>query len=179
MPQLIALTCPICAAPLSPKSDRCDFCGSFIVIKINLPKLDYRSLNQSVIQEHIVDFRRTVRRDPYDEAAHYGLGLAYFNLGLLEDANAELSQAAKLMPENPNIQAQLAVVLRDLARQGDFSARLQMQQRVASALKLDPDNQEALAIQAEIYDFEGRSGEMSQIIQRLIWLNPGMGIASI
>ncbi|MEZ4624085.1 MAG: hypothetical protein R2843_04695 [Thermomicrobiales bacterium] len=35
---------------------------------------------------HIDEYRRRVRSNPFDEEAHYGLGIAYFNLGLLEAA---------------------------------------------------------------------------------------------
>ena len=80
----MVLSCPVCGASLTPDSERGSYCGSFIVIKTDLPKLDRRSLNQGVIQDHIATFRRRVRANNYDEEAHYGLGLAYYSLGLLD-----------------------------------------------------------------------------------------------
>lgn len=150
MPSVIALRCPVCGAPLKPGDERCNFCGAYIVIKTDLPKLDRRTLNQSVIQEHIADFRKRVRSDPYDEEAHYGLGLAYFSLGLTDEAVDELSQAARLMPENPHIQAQLAIALRDSVKSGNASAEHQMNTRIQNALLLDPHHAEATLLKAEV-----------------------------
>ena len=82
------------------------------------PGVDPATLNRAVIDERIAGFRRAIRQDEHDETAHYGLGVAYFNLGLLDEAAEELTIAARLMPENPNIQAQLAVVFADLAARG-------------------------------------------------------------
>lgn len=149
MPQLMALSCPVCAAPLTADSDRCRFCGSVIFIKPDLPKLSLAQLNHSVIQDHILDFRKRVRASQYDEEAHYGLGVAYFNLGLLEESVDELTQAAKLMPENPDIQVQLAVVLRGSSRAGNVAAREQMNTRLKRALLLKPDHFEANMLKAE------------------------------
>jgi tetratricopeptide (TPR) repeat protein len=107
-------------------------------------------LNKSVIDEHIAEYRRTLRTDPHDETAHYGLGVAYFNLGLIEDSVRELTEAARLMPENPNIQTQLAVALRESARRGNADAQRQMHYRVDTALHLDPQNVEALLLRADV-----------------------------
>lgn len=152
---IVALTCPVCGAPFSPSSDRCDFCGSILALKTDHPRIDPKLLNKAVIDEHIAAYRRTLRTDPNDETAHYGLGVAYFNLGLVEDSVSELTQAARLMPENPNIQAQLAVVLRDAAKQGDAEAKRQMNYRIAMALRLDPNHLEALLLQADVYEDDG------------------------
>ena len=150
MPQLTALSCPVCAAPLSPNSEKCSFCGSYIVIKTDMPRLDRATLNQSLIQDHIVAFRQRVRSDPYDEEAHYGLGIAYFSLGLIDEAIDELAHAAKLMPENPNIQAQLAVALHESFKAGNSSAEQRMHARIQSALLLDPAHAEAALLQTDV-----------------------------
>ena len=150
MPQIMALSCPVCGAPLKPGDEKCSFCGSYIFIKTDLPRLDRHSLNQAVIQEHITDFRRRIRSDQYDEEAHYGLGVAYFSLGLTDEAVDELSQAARLMPENPHIQAQLAVALRNAFKAGNQAAEQQMNTRIQSALLLDPNHVEAAMLKTEV-----------------------------
>ena len=147
---VITLTCPVCGAPFAPESDRCNFCGSILVLKTDHPRIDPRMLNKSVVDEHIAKYRRILRSEPSDETAHYGLGVAYFNLGLIEDSIRELTHAARLMPENPNIQTQLAVVLREAAKQGDADADAQMRYRVDLALRLDPNNLEALLLKADL-----------------------------
>lgn len=150
MPQIMALDCPVCGAPLKPGDEKCGFCGSYIFIKTDLPRLDRHTLNQAVIQEHITDFRRRIRSNQYDEEAHYGLGVAYFSLGLTDEAVDELSQAARLMPENPHIQAQLAVALRNSFRAGNQAAEQQMHTRIQSALLLDPNHVEAAMLKTEV-----------------------------
>lgn len=150
MPQILALACPVCGAPLKPSDEKCGFCGSYIFIKTDLPKLDRHTLNQSVIQEHITDFRRRIRSNQYDEEAHYGLGVAYFSLGLTDEAVDELSQAARLMPENPHIQTQLAVALRNSFKAGNQAAEQQMHTRIQSALLLDPNHVEAAMLKTEV-----------------------------
>jgi len=150
MPQIMALGCPVCGAPLKPGDEKCSFCGSYIFIKTDLPRLDRHTLNQAVIQEHITDFRRRIRSNQYDEEAHYGLGVAYFSLGLTDEAVDELSQAARLMPENPHIQAQLAVALRNSFKAGNQAAEQQMNTRIQSALLLDPNHVEAAMLKTEV-----------------------------
>jgi hypothetical protein len=150
MPQITALACPVCGAPLKPGDEKCSFCGSYIFIKTDLPRLDRHTLNQSVIQDHITDFRRRIRSNQYDEEAHYGLGVAYFSLGLTDEAVDELSQAARLMPENPHIQAQLAVALRNSFKAGNQAAEQQMNTRIQSALLLDPNHVEAAMLKTEV-----------------------------
>lgn len=150
MPQIMALGCPVCGAPLKPGDEKCSFCGSYIFLKTDLPRLDRHTLNQSVIQEHITDFRRRIRSNQYDEEAHYGLGVAYFSLGLTDEAVDELSQAAQLMPENPHIQAQLAVALRNAFKAGNQAAEQQMHTRIQSALLLDPNHFEASMLKTQV-----------------------------
>jgi tetratricopeptide (TPR) repeat protein len=122
MAQLVALTCPVCGAPFAPESDRCGYCGSIVVLKTDHSRIDPRLLNKLVIDEHIAEYRKVVRIDANDATAHYGLGVAYFNLGLIDEKVDELTQAARLMPENPNIQSQLAVALREATRRGNPDA---------------------------------------------------------
>jgi tetratricopeptide (TPR) repeat protein len=150
------LTCPVCAAPLAPDRDRCAYCGSVVVIKTDHPRIDPHLLNKAVIDQHIAEYRRTVRRDPNDETAHYGLGVAYFNLGLLEEAADELTQAARLMPENPHIQTQLAVVLAEHAAAGRPDRERDAWDRLNRALILNPRHADALLLKAELL---GRKGD--------------------
>jgi superkiller protein 3 len=123
--------------------DNCKFCGSLIVIKSDHPRINPHNLNRSVISEHIAEFRTALRRDVNNAEAHYGLGVAYFNLGLLEESIEELQQATRLMPENPHIQTQLAVVFLDAHREGANGALQNAAKRIETALKIDPENLEA------------------------------------
>jgi tetratricopeptide (TPR) repeat protein len=175
MPTVIALTCPVCGAPLRPGSETCTFCGSYIVIKTDLPRLERRTLNQAVIQEHIAAFRKRVRADQYDEEAHYGLGIAYFNLGLLDYAVDELTNAARLMPENPHIHAQLAVALWELSDSEDTDHSDRLNHHLDIALRLDEDNIQALSLNAEMLAAEGGYDDVQEIVERISAVNARQG----
>jgi hypothetical protein len=164
---IVSLKCPVCGAPFQPDSDRCSYCGSILVLKTDHPRIDPRLLNKAVVDEHIAEYRRTLRTDPHDETAHYGLGVAYFNLGLIEDSVRELTEAARLMPENPNIQVQLAVALREAARRGDTAAKRQVVYRVDTALHLDPNNVEALLLKAEVLIETGNRGAAGEYFRQV------------
>lgn len=151
MPSLTVLSCPVCAAPLRPDDPRCAYCGSVVVIRSDLPRLDPHLLNKTVIDESIVKYRLAVRRDNNDETAHYGLGVAYYNLGLLDEAAEELTQAARLMPENPHIQTQLGVVFADLSKKGQEGTEKLAWDRLNRALLLQPKLSEAIMLKVELH----------------------------
>jgi tetratricopeptide (TPR) repeat protein len=151
MPSLMVLSCPVCGAPLATDSSRCGYCGSVVVIQTDLPRLESHQLNKAVIHEHIGKYRSAVRQDNNDETAHYGLGLAYFNLGLLEEAGEELAQAARLMPENPHIQVQLAVVYAELAKSGKTGFEDLAWDRLKRVFLLDPKLPGAFLLKADLH----------------------------
>ncbi|HWK80208.1 MAG TPA: tetratricopeptide repeat protein [Thermomicrobiales bacterium] len=177
MPELMALTCPVCGAPLSPGDAHCAFCGSAIFIKADAPELSLPTLNQSVIQEHIADFRARIRKDAYDVEAHYGLGMAYYSLGLPEEATEELTRAAKLMPENADIQTQLAVVLHQAVLAGNTAAEGPMRERLAKALTLDPANFEANLLRADVMQRRGDYVGALRVLRPVVARDPERGNA--
>lgn len=119
-------------------------------IMTDLPRINPQILNSTIINRHIAEFRTALRVDASDQTARYGLGVAYFNLGLLEDSTRELENAAQLMPENPQIQTQLAAVSETLATNGDLDYVKNAQERVRRALLIRPEMTEALLIRAKI-----------------------------
>jgi tetratricopeptide (TPR) repeat protein len=123
-------------------------------------------LNRAVIDEHIRDYRQQLRTDPHDVTAHYGLGVAYYNLGLTDAAIRSLDQACQLTPENPNIHTQLAVAYREAARAGDTSAATEMAEHIQYALRLDPANVEAILLRSdeelERHDYERALAEATR-----------------
>lgn len=154
---VVALTCPVCGANAKPTDERCDFCGAYMVIMTDLPRIDPKSLNQAVINQHIAEFRADIRKDTEDAAAHYGLGVAYFNLGLLEESAVELEEAVRLMPENPNIQVQLATVYSNLDAIGEAGYHRKAVDRVKRSLLLRPNMPEALMVRASMSLREGNA----------------------
>lgn len=135
-----ALACPVCGAPLTSRSETCSFCGSFLLIHINTLDFNRANLKQTVVREQIAAFRDRLRVDSLDVEARYGLGIAYFNLGLIVEASEELEAAARLLPEEAEIRAQAAVVFRERLVQGDPAILGRLKARVDAATALDPDN---------------------------------------
>ncbi|CAA9572776.1 MAG: hypothetical protein AVDCRST_MAG59-3728 [uncultured Thermomicrobiales bacterium] len=155
MPTVEALRCPVCGAPLAGPSPRCASCGSLVELRTDHPPLDPALLDSEVVQARIDAFRRRLRQDGQDVEARYGLGLAYVGLGLLEDAARELEAVARLTPEDTRIQTQLAVVLADLAANGKRGAEREALERVDLALRLNPDEPEALLLAARLQEARG------------------------
>lgn len=172
MSTISVLTCPVCGAPFSPGTDQCGYCGSVVVIQTDHARVDAASLNKSVINEHIARYRQAIRKDRSDATAHYGLGVAYFNLGLLEESSDELLQAVKLMPENANIQTQLAVVLSKRAPNAGPAVLKQSWERLERALLLNPRNVDALMLKAHLLQQQAGSAatnsDLINLQQRMV-----------
>ena len=167
MATVVSLACPVCGAPVDRDSDQCAWCGSTVVIRLDTPQADFASLKQSVVNAHIDEYRRRVRSNPFDEEAHYGLGIAYFNLGLLEAAAGSLGEAARLKPEHPDIQAEIAVVLRELVTRGETGRLPRLRTTVDALLNLDPDSVTGRSIQAELLANDGRIDEANRVVDHL------------
>jgi cytochrome c-type biogenesis protein CcmH/NrfG len=146
---VLSLTCPVCGAPFSPGDGRCGYCGSILVLQTDHPRIDPRALNRAVVDKHIGEYRELLRNDPNSVKAHYGLGVAYFNLGLTEAAIDSLEKACSITPENPHIHTQLAVAWREEAQTGNARAIEEMRDHIHYALRLDPENIEALILASE------------------------------
>jgi len=160
VPTVTTLACPVCGAPLQHGSSRCSYCGSMVTIALDHPLITPESINQALVGERISVHRAAVRKDSHDEVAHYGLGVAYFNLGLLEESSDELAEAARLVPENPNIQFQLAVVLFDLAKQGQPGAEAKAIDRLRRTVLLQPSHSDAHLLMANIQRSNKRWSDM-------------------
>jgi hypothetical protein len=164
VPVVSALACPVCSAPIPPTASRCDYCGAWVVIAVDHPAIDPASIDRARIDEHIARFRAALARNPADASAHFGLGIAYFNLGLPHEAAAELTEAARLTPENPAIHVMLGVVQADLADLGVAGATSLAAERARRALVLDPRHAGARLLQARLAD---RAGDDATFLERL------------
>lgn len=147
--EIVSLQCPVCGAPFAPNDEKCGYCGSILVLRTDHPKINPATLNRHVIDKRIAEYRQDLKRDHSDTTAHYGLGVAYFNLGLTDDSIRELEDAARLMPENASIQSQLAVVLKEALDEGRPGAAAKLRDRIDYTLRLDPDNFDAMILKAE------------------------------
>jgi uncharacterized Zn finger protein (UPF0148 family) len=155
--------CPVCGAPFNRIDNNCPYCGVLVVIKSDHHRIDATQLNRTVINERIHEYRQALKNDRDDATAHYGLGVAYFNLGLLDESIEELSQASRIMPENPHIQTQLGVVLNELGHQRDPEFTNQAWKRLERALMLDPDNEDALVLREDLIKQRLRMPDLSPV----------------
>ena len=160
-----ARRCPVCGAPLAGSAPRCAACGSLVAIRADHPPIDPSLLDQDVVRVRIEEFRARSGREPGDAGARYRLGVACFNLGLLEDAARELGAAADLMPENAGVQTGLAVVLADLGAVGTRGAERAALEVVGRALRLDPDEPEARLLLARLRAARGERAEAVEALR--------------
>ncbi len=99
------------------------------------------SVDEGLLRDHVARFRDDLARDPDDVVALHGLGVAYRNLGLLDDATAVLARAANRQPEALGIQRALAGTLLDAVRRRPDDARMwrDVRRQADRILALDPD----------------------------------------
>ncbi|MFM9108888.1 MAG: tetratricopeptide repeat protein [Chloroflexota bacterium] len=168
---LSPLNCPVCGAPMPDASASCAYCGSLLGIRMDHPRLDPALLHRARIDELIDGLRARIRRDPADAAARYGLGVACFSLGLIDESAAELQQAVRLEPEHPGIRVQFAVVLAELDLIGVAGARDRAWRELRAALSLAPRDPEGLLLAARLH---ADAGDWSDALRVL---RPALGAA--
>jgi hypothetical protein len=83
------------------------------------------------------------------------------------------------MPENPHIQAQLAVVLRDLVRNGESEFQKRLKQTIATTLKLDENNIEALTLYSELLVLEGEQIQADKVLEKIQRIDLNRGTSAI
>ena len=153
-PAVKALRCPVCGAPVA-SGPRCAYCGTPLAVRGNHPAPDAEPLDRDVPRTRLDEFRQRLRRNPADVEARHLLGVAYFDLGLMEDGVRELRAAVHLEPESAALQTELAMALFGLGAAGARGARQEARERAALALRLDPNLPEVLLVKAMIQAADG------------------------
>ncbi|MEZ4624086.1 MAG: hypothetical protein R2843_04700 [Thermomicrobiales bacterium] len=78
-----------------------------------------------------------------------------------------MGEAARLKPEHPDIQAEIAVVLRELVTRGETGRLPRLRTTVDALLTLDPDSVTGRSIQAELLANDGRIDEANRVVDHL------------
>ncbi|MCO5217460.1 MAG: hypothetical protein M9953_10720 [Thermomicrobiales bacterium] len=177
MPPVMSPSCPVCGGSLRMYGEECRHCGCMVYIIYNPLDSSRSNLNKAAIQKHIADFRQRIRTNGQDEDARYGLGVAYYNLELYDDAARELEIAKDLVPENPDIRAQFAVALMG-ASDPSILSRYSPNHEVQIALKLNPIQPLALYLNINSMSLSDKQDKLSDALV-LLRVNEGLGIEAI
>jgi tetratricopeptide (TPR) repeat protein len=122
-----------------------------------LPSLGFAQLAAMQQPAAIETFTKLLSEDPRSASALMGRGLAYFQVGQLENALVDLNQAIEREPQHAFPQKYAGAVLHDLRRTDEAKAMLE------SALKLDPhDAFTHRAMGRLLYDLADLSGAGEQ-----------------
>lgn len=162
------LQCPVCAALPEPGAPRCGVCGVLVAILADHPALDSGLVDRPLVERRIAEWQVRSENEPSEPAVHLRLGLAWFALGSLDEAAQALTAAAALAPEHVRLQTQLAVVLRDLAAGGRRGTEREAWERAALALHLEPNDSEALLLQATLHLARGGWREGMESLQQAV-----------
>jgi Flp pilus assembly protein TadD len=103
---------------------------------------------------------------PEHELAHYQLGVAYRELGRLDDAVRCWQDALKVSPNSADAHAALAEVL---ARQSRLSAA---EKHALNAVRLEPRSPDAHHALGVVRDRQGRAREALVCFREAVRLNP-------
>lgn len=127
----------------------------------------------SELDDIIREFKSGIaeRLDEGDFETHYNLGVAYREMGLMDEAAQEFQVAARSPDKARDAYASLAQVFRDLGRYGDASAALRM---ALAASSNTPEDQ--VAILYEMGDTAEAGGDRDRALhsfQRAAELDPG------
>ncbi len=150
MSATVAISCPVCGAPREPGGARCDYCGSWLLATPDATFPD--GVRDDVVREHVARFRTQIESNAAHVVALHGLGVAYRNLGLLDDAIQALVRAANLRPESLNVQRALAGTLHDAVKRQPTEGRMwrDVQRQADRIIALDPDSSEGWWLRAQV-----------------------------
>ncbi|MDQ3612906.1 MAG: hypothetical protein M3412_01150 [Chloroflexota bacterium] len=150
MSATVAIACPVCGAPRQPGGERCAYCGSWLLATPDVTFPD--GVQDDVVREHVARFRTQLESNAADVVALHGLGVAFRNLGLLDDAIQALVRAANLRPESLNIQRALAGTLHDAVRRQPAEGRMwrDVQRQADRIIALDLDSAEGWWLRAQV-----------------------------
>jgi tetratricopeptide (TPR) repeat protein len=167
-----AMACPQCSGPLEPGEERCPWCASAVVLDSRAAALDMDAIRREYAHLNLEELRARANKRPINPGARYALGMAYLELGLLDEAADALRSAADRMPEHAPFQAALARVY-DRQEQAGMSRRGAMaDDRIERALARDPENLDALLLASERAARKGEPPQAFAYLRRAAEVDP-------
>jgi tetratricopeptide (TPR) repeat protein len=125
------------------------------------------------LSEIFQDFQRSVKEQLGDEdyETHYNLGIAYKEMGLMDEAIAELALAEKSPVRRLDALSMIALCLREMGRFDESALRLRT--GVTLAAEGSEDQKGFLYDLAALHEQAGRKTEAEETLRRLLALDPG------
>ncbi len=128
---------------------------------------------QEGLEEIFQEFQRSVKEQLGDEdfETHYNLGIAYKEMGLMDEAIAEFSLAEKNPDRRLNAVSMIALCLREMGRFDESALRLRT--GIALAVEGSEDQKGFLYDLAALHQKAGRATEAQDVLRRLMAIDPG------
>ena len=106
-----------------------------------------------------------------DFETHYNLGIAYKEMGLMDEAIAEFTLAEKSPVRRLNAVSMIALCLREMGRFDE--AALKLRTGISLAVEGSEDQKGFLYDLAALHEQAGRAAEAQEALQRLLAIDPG------
>jgi tetratricopeptide (TPR) repeat protein len=125
------------------------------------------------LTEIFQEFQRSVKEQLGDEdfETHYNLGIAYKEMGLMDEAIAELTLAEKSPVRRLNAVSMIALCLREMGRFDESALRLRT--GISLAVEGSEDQKGFLYDLAALHEQAGRATEAQETLRRLAAIDPG------
>ena len=131
-----------------------------------------RSSGGGGLTEIFQEFQRSVKEQLGDEdfETHYNLGIAYKEMGLMEEAIAEFALAEKSPVRRLNAVSMIALCLREMGRFDEAALRLRT--GISLAVEGSEDQKGFLYDLAALHEQAGRAAEAQEALRRLAGHRP-------
>jgi tetratricopeptide (TPR) repeat protein len=125
------------------------------------------------LTEIFQEFQRSVKEQLGDEdfETHYNLGIAYKEMGLMDEAVAEFTLAEKSPVRRLNAVSMIALCLREMGRFDEAALRLRT--GISLAVEGSEDQKGFLYDLAALHEQAGRATEAHETLLRLLAIDPG------
>jgi tetratricopeptide (TPR) repeat protein len=125
------------------------------------------------LKEIFQEFQRSVKEQLGDEdfETHYNLGIAYKEMGLMDEAVAEFTLAEKSPTRRLNAVSMIALCLREMGRFDESALRLRT--GISLAVEGSEDQKGFLYDLATLHEQAGRTTDAQDALRRLVEIDPG------
>jgi tetratricopeptide (TPR) repeat protein len=137
------------------------------------PPESFASQKEEGLTEIFQEFQRSVKEQLGDEdyETHYNLGIAYKEMGLMDEAITELALAEKSPVRRLDAVSMIALCLREMGRFDEAAQRLR--NGISLAVEGSEDQKGFLYDLAMLHEQAGRATEAQEALRRLMDIDPG------